>query len=145
MALRPATPRRKAKRPEQALHIAVEQFLRLAWPADLPYSHFPSGEQRDIRVAAKLKAMGLKPGWPDFIFLLPNGQAGFIELKAAYGRMSDGQDEFRDRVLALRCGHAICRSVEEVEATLKRWLAKFGRHLTARIQGGSFTKTGEAA
>lgn len=140
MAIRPATPRRKIKRPEQALHIAVEQFLRLAWPGDLPYSHFPSGEQRDIRVAAKLKAMGLKPGWPDFIFILPNGQAGFIELKAPGGDLSATQVELRGRLLNLRCGYAEARSVEEVETTLTRWLSKFDRRLTARVVNGNFQK-----
>lgn len=128
---RGVTPRPKRQTPERALHIAVEQFLRLAWPPRLPYSHFPAGEHRDKATAAKLKAFGLRPGWPDFIFILPNGQAGFIELKAGKGALSDAQIEVRAKLVALKCGYATARSVDEVERTLAGWLALFGERLRA--------------
>jgi hypothetical protein len=130
MARFPATLRPKVK--EVSLHMSAAAFLRRAWPEHLPWSHFPAGERRDAKTGAKLKAMGLAPGWPDFIFVLPNGQAAFLELKAPDGQLSDNQIEFRDRVLALHCGYATARSLDEVERTLSRWLDAYGLKLRAR-------------
>lgn len=146
--------RAKIRSPERQLHIAVEAFLRVAWPPHLPYTHFPAGEMRDRKTAtnrdgspvldrkgkpktyspaaAKLKAMGLKPGWPDFQFILPNGQAAFIELKTGRSELSDDQVELRRKLVALKCGYATARSVDEVEATLSKWLGLFGQRLAAR-------------
>jgi hypothetical protein len=47
----------------------------LARPGVL-WSHFPSGESRDARTGAKLKHMGLQPGWPDFIIIVPGDPWG---------------------------------------------------------------------
>lgn len=124
--------RAKNRSPERALHMSVEAFLRHAWPAHLPYTHFPAGELRDKATAGKLKAMGLKAGWPDFIFILPNGQAAFLELKAGRGDLSESQIELRRALVALKCGYAVARSVEDVERTLSRWLDLFGLTLRAR-------------
>jgi elongation factor P hydroxylase len=121
---------------EIGLHMAVAAFLRRAWPADLPYSHFPAGEKRDARTAGKLKAMGLAPGWPDFIFILPTGQAAFLELKARGGTFSPAQIVFRDQVLACKCGYATARSLDEVQEVLSRWLRHFDRTLSASVIQG---------
>jgi hypothetical protein len=131
---RSAVTRALAPRSETSLHMEVERFLRVAWPTDLPYSHFPAGEKRDERVGGKLKRMGLKTGWPDFQFILPNGQAAFIELKKPDGAgLSDDQIELRAQLIALRCGYATCTSVDAVEITITRWLAAFGRKPRASL------------
>ncbi len=124
---RPATHKPK----EIGLHISVATFLNYAWPDDLLWTHFPAGERRDLKTAQKLKAMGLKPGWSDFLFVLPNGQLGKIELKIGTTPLSDEQIKVRDKAIALGCGYVVCRSVDEVEAALTRWLALFGRKLKA--------------
>lgn len=135
--------------PEVALTKQVESFLQIAWPAHLPYTHFPAGEKRDtvtkVRkgktvtfspAGARLKAMGLKRGWPDFQFILPNGQAAFVELKTASGELSDDQITVRAMLIESGCGYQVCRSVEQVEDTLSRWLAKFGLMLRAHFTAG---------
>lgn len=122
-------------RPEQALHFEVAAYLRYSLPPEIVAWHTPNGEQRDKRTAAKLKGMLVLAGVPDFTILLPNGQASFIELKAGANGLSPAQIDFRARVLALRCGYAVCRSVDEVAATITRWLAAFGLEPRARIQG----------
>jgi hypothetical protein len=123
---------------ETSLHYAVADFLRLAWPPELPWVHVPMGENRGDKITrtgkdgraytyspsgAKLKRMGARPGWADLTFILPNGQAAFIELKSHDGVLSDEQADFAIEVRALKCGYQICRSLEEVEATLTRWLS----------------------
>lgn len=123
----------RATASETSIHMQVERFLRLAWPSDLPYTHFPAGERRDERTGGKLLSMGLKRGWPDFQLLLPGGRIAFIELKRGDGQLSDDQAEFRRKAIALGCGYQTCRSVEEVDATITRWLAIYGRAPRARL------------
>ena len=118
---------------ETPVQIATASFLKYAWPPDLPYTHFPAGEARDKRTAAKLKAMGLIPGWPDWQFILPNAQAGFIEMKRPVGGvLSPDQIAVMTKLVACGCGYKVCTSVEAVEETLARWLALYGRKLLAR-------------
>lgn len=56
----------------------LKEYPELRW-----LHHSPNGGFRNVREAAKLKAMGVKPGYPDLSLLVPRGQyAGlFIELK----------------------------------------------------------------
>lgn len=111
-------------RPEQKLHIAVASFLKVALPPGVVAFHCPNGGKRSKAEASLLKAMGVLAGVPDWTIILPNGQAAFIELKADGGRMSDAQLDFRERVLALRCGYEVCASIDDVERTLTDWLER---------------------
>jgi len=126
--------RREPKRPtETALHMSVAAFMRASLPADVLFFHCPNGELRDPRTAGKLRAMGVQPGVPDFGVLLPKGQMGWIELKVGAGQLSPEQITFRQRAIALGHGHSVCRSLDDVETTLARWLSKFGLTLKGRI------------
>jgi hypothetical protein len=118
--------------PEYHLTTATAAFLRLVLPEGYPWTHFPAGERRDSRTGAKLKHMGLNPGWADFLLILPMGKLGCIELKAPKGRLSDEQKAFRDDALELGAWWAECRSLAEVEATLIGWLSPFNVKLRAR-------------
>lgn len=132
---------------EDDLAKSVADYLRLAWPSALPWWHTPNGGKRvtvtrtDRRTgktyefspeAKKLKQMGVRAGVPDLTFILPNGQAAFIELKVGANDLSDEQADLREELLALRCGYATCRSVDEVETTITRWLGAFGLQPRAR-------------
>jgi hypothetical protein len=65
-----------APRPKElALQMQVADLLRRFARTDWRWSHFPAGEHRDVRTAAKLKAMGVQRGWPDFILLDPAGRS----------------------------------------------------------------------
>lgn len=130
---KPAIRRPGPKVSETSLHMQVAGYLRRAWPAHLPWMHYPAGEKRDVRTGAKLKAMGALAGVPDLIFIMPDKQIAFIELKRADGDLSQDQIKFRDRVRALGCAYVVCRSVEDVETTITRWLQVYGLVPTARI------------
>lgn len=132
---------------EDGLHIAVAAFLRRAWPSDLEWLHVPNGGKREKRQrysqrqqrmitfspeAQKLQRMGVRRGAWDLWFQLPKGRYGWIELKTDEGELSDEQEDFGIRIAAHGGGRAVCRSVEQVETVLTRWLAMFGRKLTAR-------------
>lgn len=131
MSRAPATMARLAPQKEIGLHMQVAAFLRHAWPEHLPWTHFPAGERRDAKTGAKLKAMGLAPGWPDFLLVLPNGQLAGLELKRGSGVLSPSQIDIRDRFLAVHCGYATARSLDEVERVLSGWLALFQLKLRA--------------
>ena len=108
-------------------------------PAAYPAGNFHSenlaqfAADVDKATAGKLKGMGVLAGVPDLQFILPNGQAAFLELKNAAGELSVAQIEFRDRVLACGCGYATARTMEEAEAVLARWLAAYGLKLRATL------------
>lgn len=118
--------------PEYHLTVAVAQYLNHALPAGALFSHFPAGEVRDERTAAKLKHMGTKPGWPDFVLVLPGGRFGGIELKAPGGYLSPSQRAFQEACEANGALYAVARSLAEVEGILSAWLSGTGVKLKAR-------------
>jgi hypothetical protein len=88
----------RAIRPRKGPLVRAKELLasllkRQARP-DWRWTHFPAGEARDKRQAAKLKAMGLRPGWPDFLLLPPSGLLHCLELKRQDEDLSDEQGEF---------------------------------------------------
>ncbi len=106
---------------ERRLTIVVADFLRVAAPEGLVWSHFPSGEHRTEKTGGLLKRMGLRRGVPDFLFVLPGGTAAFIELKVATGRLSPFQIDFRESCDLAGAKWAICKTLDEVIATLTGW------------------------
>ena len=107
------------KRPEVALQRRVVQFLRLAQP-NCVWFHVPNGGCRSATEAAIFKAMGVRAGVSDLIFLWTGG-AGVIELKAGKGRLTPHQCEFLAECRNLRIPFFVARSVEDVETTLRAW------------------------
>lgn len=91
---------------ELGLHIALEQLLRVNCNPAWRYTHIPNGEERDKRVAAKLKAMGVKRGWPDFLFVGPDRRVVGLELKREGEDMTDEQLAIGTHFSA--CGFAFC-------------------------------------
>jgi hypothetical protein len=55
--------------PEQDFHIAAARYLDLALPSHCVWTTFPAGGGGRTR-GKILKAMGLKPGWPDIQILV---------------------------------------------------------------------------
>lgn len=115
--------------PEDVLQMQVIRFLRFAAP-DLIVFHCPNGGRRSIGEARKFKDMGVLPGVPDLCFVLPDGRFAGIELKAGKGRQSADQALFQEAVSKAGAPYSICRSLAEVEATLRGW----GLNLKARAQ-----------
>jgi VRR-NUC domain len=114
-------------------------MLRLTFPG-LFLHHSPNGwygggqPWQNARQAAKLKAMGTKNGFPDWLFLIPEStmhgdslartgrfEPAFIELKVPDGYLTPEQKEFRDMCHAMNIKWALCRSYEQVRDTLIEW------------------------
>lgn len=97
----------------------VAAMLDTRLPLGSLFTHIPNGGYRTPRTAGLLRAMGTRPGFPDFEVGVPRVALFTIELKTVSGELDDEQEQWRD-VLQLIPGvvWACCRSVDEVIAML---------------------------
>lgn len=79
--------------------------------------HPPNGGYRSGREAAKLKAMGVKPGVPDIIIL--DIQTA-IELKVGKNKQTQAQVDWQHKLEELGWNYHVCRSLDEVIETLNK-------------------------
>jgi hypothetical protein len=105
---------------ELKLHMTVAALLRdhCIWE---DWTHFPAGELRDKGTARKLKQMGMRPFWPDFLLLSPEDRLHCLELKRVGRPLTDGQSEFRLRRVRRGTQYAICRTLDDVLAVFEAW------------------------
>jgi hypothetical protein len=106
---------------EVAIHGAIVDALRRFGKSDWAWSHFPAGELRGSATGAKLKRLGLQPGWPDLILVAPGGRFHALEIKRAGGVVSDDQQAFLIWCSANDVPNAIVRTVDEALDVLGRW------------------------
>lgn len=71
--------------------------------------------RHDDANGAKRKAMGMRAGFPDFIFLHPNKFYSYlaIELKSPKGRQTERQKEYEQAVLSAGGKYVVVRSLDE--------------------------------
>ena len=81
-----------------SLHIPLVSTLRWCLRPDVIWRHYPAGELRDKRTAAKLKAMGVLAGSADLEFFYRNAAGTpcllFLELKLPRRKPSEAQMGF---------------------------------------------------
>lgn len=107
--------------PEYRIQAEIVEYVRLVAPDGI-WFHPANGELRDKRTAAKLKWMGVLPGVPDIIGILPPpvGRV-LLEVKAPGGRVSEDQDAIRAHCERFEIPFAIVHSVEEAREALRRF------------------------
>ena len=93
------------------------------------YHHSPNEGVRKVQFKMKLKSMGTRFGWPDLEIFAPahetvlsKNETLFIELKLAKGKLSPNQVSIRDSLISAGFPWALCRSVEEVETFLNKYI-----------------------
>ena len=106
---------------EVVLHIQLATFLRDYLAEDWEFTHPASGEHRDRRTAAKLKAMGTGPGWPDLILVSPTGVFHGLELKRKGGKLNEAQRAFHLRAYGRDWKVTHTDDFDEALAVLKNW------------------------
>lgn len=121
------------KQSELRDHLVISQALRWWHHPDLWWCHIPNGEYRELRDAIKLKAMGVEPGVPDFLFFHANtpGVAQFVEYKPANGRLNAAQQRLRERFAEIQVRMEVARGRGEMCAILQRIEAFAPEHSTA--------------
>lgn len=105
---------------ERQLHRACAEYLAWALKPPAWFSTFPAGGGGEMR-GKILRGLGLKPGVPDLLVVF-RGVAHWIELKTTRGKVSADQVVCRADLEDAGCPVAIVRSLDELQATLDRWL-----------------------
>ena len=121
------TVKKKRSSPEEDLHRACIELVVLStarYPLLRWMIHVPNGGKRPRGEAGKLKALGTKPGYPDLT--LPRRHHHWsglaIELKSSIGKLTRDQREWLDAFEEDGWLVSVCRTLEEFESTLKRYL-----------------------
>lgn len=102
---------------------AFEQLRLVAWlqSKKLRFTHVV-GNASSKRAGAKNKRMGMSPGFPDLIILVP-GEILFVELKRRErGRVSAEQQEWIEALEACGGRAQVCRGFEEAKRLVESYL-----------------------
>jgi hypothetical protein len=106
---------------EYQLHCAVVDTVRRWIMPGWIYTHPASGEKRDAVTAARLKRMGVTPGFPDLAFFGPRGEVCWVELKAKRGRLSEVQGDVASHLIAAGHGYLCSSDYRDIIETLRGW------------------------
>lgn len=110
----------RRKSPEQDIHRAVAQHLRARAVPGLVWWHTPNGGNRSKIEGAMFKAMGVRAGVSDFIFVRA-GKIYALELKAEGGRASEAQMQFLSDIDAAGAFTAMPTGLNAALATIEAW------------------------
>lgn len=121
--------RRRPTHLEDKLQINCRYWFDCQYPQFSLLMHHSPNEgllMRRDRDGAKRKAMGMRPGFPDFIFLQPNKDFPYlaIELKSEKGRQSQHQKEYQRAVQLAGGKYVVVRSLEEFIATVVAYIER---------------------
>lgn len=105
-------------REEMTLQIAVVTFLRTVLPHALVFS-IPNEGRRSRLLGHAMKRMGLHPGAPDLIVMLPGRTVVGMELKGPKGKVTEAQEAFHEHWRSLGYPMAVVRSIEDARLTLQ--------------------------
>jgi len=106
---------------EFALHVAVADVIRRWIMPGWRFTHLPLGELRDKVTAARLKRMGVTPGWPDMMFFNRGGKVCFLELKRKGNTLTEAQAELADFLRGAGHGYEVTDDFRKAVETLKGW------------------------
>lgn len=119
--------RKRVDYKEDRLQIGCKYWFDCQYPQWKLLLHHSPNEgklmQHD-RAGAKRKAMGMRAGFPDFIFLKPNKFYAYlaVELKSAKGRQTEKQKAYEAMVEQNGGKYVVCRSLEAFMATMNDYI-----------------------
>ena len=98
---------------EHQIQVAMCQYLDLI---NIPYFAIPNGSLRNIIVAKKLKAEGVKAGVADLFLMIPNKifHGLFIEVKTPVGRQQPSQKDFEKIAFDSGYCYEVVRSLDDL-------------------------------
>ncbi len=106
---------------EAVLHFGVAKLLRDHCLPTWRWTHIGHGEKRDIRTATKLMQLGQQKGWPDFLFISPDGRVHCLELKRLGSDLSFDQEKFQIWCVSHGVPYIVCRTMEQVLFAFEHW------------------------
>ena len=110
---------------EHNIQVSCVQWFRYVHSSLSPLLFsVPNGGQRNVIVAAKLKAEGALAGVSDLLLLVPNNDyhALCIEMKSAKGRQTENQKAWQKEVEKQGYKYAVCRSLDEFMNIINNYL-----------------------
>ena len=118
--------RQRGKRPaaadEFALHCLIADVLKRWCYPTWRYTHIPLGAPYPgPQTGARMKRMGLTPGWPDFMFFHSRGKVCFIELKREGETASEVQEELAFFLMQAGHGYLLTNNFNDALGALKDW------------------------
>ena len=112
--------------PEDQLQTACVRWWDYAHPGiSWALFHVPNGGKRNAKEAARFKAMGVRPGVPDLLLILPRGGYSFlaVELKAGRNKQTERQVFYQAAIETASKGkYAVVRSLDEFIDTIEDYL-----------------------
>jgi hypothetical protein len=97
---------------EDAIQIALVAQIDRACAPGVVALHIANGGKRAKATAARLKAMGVRKGAADMLYLLAGSRIVFHELKAEDGEWRGSQKEFCAAVRALGCEYYVTKGLD---------------------------------
>ncbi|HEX4302870.1 MAG TPA: hypothetical protein VHZ78_08750 [Rhizomicrobium sp.] len=122
------SPARNRRRTEQDFQIALVRLLDMILTPATRFFHVPNGGYRTRAEAGILKAMGIKPGMHDVVFL-HRLQFGDAIVCAAYGLelktndcdLDDNQIQAHADLATIGMPSAVARNIDEAIAHIRSW------------------------
>lgn len=101
------------KNQEHQIQVAICQYLDLI---KIPFFSIPNGGMRNVIVAKKLKAEGVKAGVADLFLMIPNKifHGLFIEVKTPVGRQQPSQKDFEKIAFDSGYCYEVVRSLDDL-------------------------------
>lgn len=110
----------KRAQPEYKIQVAVASQLRARAAPGVVWFHPANGGWRNLREAARLKYMGVRPGASDII-AFHRGEFFALELKAPKGRPTEAQLAFIDEIKAAGGFGVVAEGLDEAVSILECW------------------------
>ena len=112
---------------EDVLQMSCRTWFDLRYPHLKMLLHHSPNEGllvNKARDGAKRKAMGVRAGFPDFIFLYPSKGVPFLclELKTETGRQSHAQKNYQQLVESVGAKYCIVRSFVEFVQSIEEYI-----------------------
>ncbi len=110
------------KNEEHNLQVACVRWFDMQYPS---YKNMlfavPNGGQRNVVVASKLKAEGVRAGVADLILMCGLGQVIFIEMKTKKGTQTKSQKAFEEMCIENGYVYEIARSFEDFKKLIEMY------------------------
>lgn len=110
-------------RTEEQEQVAVVKYCTLR---HIPIVHIPNEGKRSLSAAARLKAAGMQPGFPDlFIPAARGGACGlFIEMKVGKNKPSDAQEAWLETLNWSGYAVAVCWGFDDAKFVIDHYMAE---------------------
>jgi hypothetical protein len=111
------------KNEEHNLQVACVRWFDMQYPSckNMLFA-VPNGGQRNVVVASKLKAEGVRAGVADLILMCGLGQVLFIEMKTKKGTQNESQKAFEKICIENGYIYEIARSFEDFKKLIEIYL-----------------------